>query len=307
MNHIKLISSLAAACAALRLLDTALAADPPSDFPYAVSYELGDSEFAPGDSITIQELRGTATDIQTGGSYCVTGTYTLKSQDAADLSFFATTTNKTPTPIVPRQTMRISKGTGTFRLSKHVADQGYLHLTFYSRATGQGFGGVYFGQDPWVLRHKHFSYRDSAPRQEKALAREPVSATGPNRVLFDYLGNPVAPPENLDTAYSKEGLTRAMQTAAQDAGVSLAKLEIDDSEFPFLVGVIVSNRDDMEKFKKHVRKLPAYNFTGGVGGNTSYAMSLVPSSAFPADAGQRIYHRMLLREAVLSDKINGVQ
>ena len=28
--------------------------------PRAVPYELGDSEFAPGDSITIQELRGTS-------------------------------------------------------------------------------------------------------------------------------------------------------------------------------------------------------------------------------------------------------
>ena len=29
--------------------------------------------------------------------------------------------------------------------------------------------------------------------------------------MFDYLGDPVAPPANMDAAYSKEGLTSAMQ------------------------------------------------------------------------------------------------
>jgi hypothetical protein len=184
-----------------------------------------------------------------------------------------------------------------------------LHLPskITSRATGQGFGGVYFGQGRWVLRPKHFSYRDSASRPEKPDVREPVSSTGPNQVLFDYLGNPVAPPENLDVSYTKEGLTHAMQAAAQNAGISLVKLEIDDSEFPFLVGVVVANRGDMEKLKEQIRKVAAYNYTGGVGGNTSYAMNLVPYSAFPTEAKQRIYHRMTLREVMLSDKINGIK
>jgi hypothetical protein len=36
-------------------------------------------------------------------------------------------------------------------------------------------------------------------------------------------------------------------------------------------------------------------------------MNLVPYRAFPTDASQRIIHRMGLREAILSDKINGHQ
>ena len=44
-----------------------------------------------------------------------------------------------------------------------------------------------------------------------------------------------------------------------------------------------------------------------MGGGTSRAMNIVPSSAFPADASQRIYHRLMLREAVLYNKINGAQ
>src|SRR5438046_7506 len=76
---------------AIRLLATTTASDElKQDFPQVVQYELGDSEFAPGDNITIEGLHGTTAAIHPGGTYCVTGTYTLNSQDEADLSFFAT-------------------------------------------------------------------------------------------------------------------------------------------------------------------------------------------------------------------------
>jgi hypothetical protein len=117
----------------------------------------------------------------------------------------------------------------------------------------------------------------------------------------------VAPPANLDASYTKDGLTHAMQAAAQNAGISLVKLEIDDSEFPFLVGVVFTKTGDRQKLDEQIGKMAAYNYTGGVGGENSRTMNLVPSSAFPAEARQRIYHRMMLREAVLFDKINGAQ
>ena len=65
----------------------------------------------------------------------------------------------------------------------------------------------------------------------------------------------------------------------------------------------------MEKLKEQIRKMPAYNYTGGVGGgrSASYSMNLVPYTAYPVDARQRIYHRMMLREAMFYDKIHGAQ
>jgi len=129
--------------------------------------------------------------------------------------------------------------------------------------------------------------------------------TGPNEVLFDYLGDPVAPPANMDAVYTKQGLASAIQDAAHAANITLAKVEVDDSEFPFLVGVVCANRGDIEKLKEQIRKMTTYNFGGGVGSDTRMVMNLVPYSAFPTGAGERIYHRMMLREAILSDKING--
>jgi hypothetical protein len=302
-------------CKFMTLLLTAFTALPllaqtSQDFPSVVQIELGDTEFLPGDSITIEEVRGTSDTIQPGGTYSVTGTYTLTSHDEADLSFFATTTNATPTPVDPAQRLHLTKGTGSFRLIKKMNEVGYLHLTFYSRSTGQGFGGVYFGQGQWVLRDKHFRYNDNRfhsndtmTRSATAATSEPVSTAGPNQALFEYLGNPVAPPPDMKAAYTKEGLTQAVQAAAQTAGISLAKLEIDDSEYPFLVGVTFARDGDKDKLRKQLFANTAYASSGGVGGEISYAMNIVPYQAFPEDTSQRIHRRMLLREAVLYDRI----
>src|SRR2546428_1927999 len=61
------------------------------DLAHAVRLELGDTEFAHGDNITIKQVRGTSETITPGGTYCVEGTYTLASRDQPDLAFFSTT------------------------------------------------------------------------------------------------------------------------------------------------------------------------------------------------------------------------
>jgi hypothetical protein len=307
-NRYNLVETLGVLIGILACWDRpALAADTAQEFPYVLPYELGDREFAPGDKIMIEELRGTSQTITTGQTYCVTGSYTLASKDKADLSFFATTKNPNPTPIDSKQTVRIKKGSGSFRLIKRMDEDGYLHVSFYA---GSSFGGVYFGQGEWVLRDKHFSLLEDSSHSKEARSpdRQPglgngLNLTGPNQVLFEYLGNPVEPPAKLNPAYSKEGLTKTIESAAQTAAISLRRLEIDDSEFPFLVGVVCGS-GQADKLKAQIRTLTEYTFAGGVGGDTSYAMNIVPYPAFPPHAGQRIYRRMLLREAVLLDKIN---
>jgi hypothetical protein len=146
----------------------------------------------------------------------------------------------------------------------------------------------------------------ACPPETQAALANGLSMDGPNQILFNYLGNPVEPPADMNPVYTKEGLTKSIQSAAQNAGISLKRLEIDDSEFPFLVGVICES-GQADKLKEQIRKMPDYTWAGGVGGDTSYAMNIVPYRAFPPEAGQRIYRRLLLREAVLLDKINARQ
>lgn len=276
--------------------------DPARDCSHVVQFELGRAEFEPGDSITIQEVRGNTDLIQIDGTYCVTGTYTLASQDEANLCFFSTTTNRTSSPsrVDPAQMVRVTKGTGAFSLAKRMNDDGYLHVTFYSLKTRGDFGGVYFGQGQGVLQDKHFSNRQSAAHSASSEA-EPVSLTGPNQALINYLGNPVAPPSDIEPAYTKEGLQQGMKTAAENAGIALVKVEIEDSEFPFLVGVIFANPGDKPKLKEQIQKMSPYAISGGVGDEITYAMNIV--GHFPPNESQRIGRRMTLREAILYEKL----
>jgi hypothetical protein len=285
--------------------------DTARDFPSVVVFELGEAEFLPDDSIIIQQVRGTSSTIGAGGTYCVEGTYTLASREEADLALFATTLGDVPSPTDPSQHTRIEKGTGTFRLVKTMKQEGYLHVSFYPVPSGSAFGGVYFGQGQWVLKHKGWSYLDThsqAPDHTTmgASTGQPVSVTGPNQVLLEYLGDPVAPPADMDAAYTKEGLIKAVQTAAQNAGITLKRIEIDDSEYPFLVGVICKE-GDYSKLKDQLRKMEGYAYNDSVGSNTHNAMNIVPYRVFPSAFAGRINHRTGLRMQVLQDKISRLE
>jgi hypothetical protein len=229
-------------------MSCALAGSPPAthetagDFPHLIRYELGEAEFAAGDDITIREVHGTKETITIGGTYCVEGTYTLGSMEEATLALFVTTSNNEPSPIGPKQTVQIKKGTGSFRLIKTMTVDGYLHVSFYPLPSGSGFGGVYFGQGKWVLRQKGFSYLDNRSQPDHlgkgGSLGDQISLSGPNRAMFEYLGDPVPPPANMEVKYTREGLADAIRSAAKKAGICLKKVEIDDSEYPYLVGVI---------------------------------------------------------------------
>ena len=260
------------------------------DLPFAVPFELGDAQFPPGDSITIRQVRGTSATITVGGTYCVDGTYTLGSRDEADLAFFSTTSSTNPTPIDPKQIIRIKKGAGSFHLLKTINEEGYLHVSFYP-----GAFGVYFGQGPWVLRSK--------------ASLSSVSLAGPNQALLEYLGNPVATPASLDARYTGEGLIHAIHLAARDSGITVKKLLIDNSEYPFLVGVICAG-SDFAKLKAQLKKMDGYEYAGSVGNDrnsdgsdTCNTFSIVPYRAYPTEARLSIDHRLMLRYQVFYNKI----
>jgi hypothetical protein len=270
------------------------------ELPHAVKFELGKSEFAPGDSITIQQVRGTSEVIKVGETYSVDGTYELASHDGADLAFYATTIGAGgPTPVDPQQQIKVKKGSGSFHLVKTMDEDGYLHVSYYPLESGSGFGGVYFGQGDRVLRG--WSQSGSVP----------ASASNPNRGLLEYLGQPVAPSASLDARYTKEGLTNAIQTAARNAGITVKNLAIEDGEFPFLVGVTCAG-SDFVKLKEQLRKLDGYDYSGSIGNDVSRngsdtcnVFSLVPYSAYPAGTDQPIYHRLGLMQQVFYDRIVG--
>lgn len=135
---------------------------------------------------------------------------------------------------------------------------------------------------------------------ERLRAQTASGGVGSNSdMLSTYLGAPVETPPNLEPAYSKEGLFTALQVAAQKAGISLKKVTMDDSEFPFLTGV-VCDPGDWEKLKAQLRNMEGYEFHGSVGDDTRNTFCIVPSRAFGGSSMQ-VNRRMNTRLQLFYD------
>jgi beta-lactamase regulating signal transducer with metallopeptidase domain len=166
-------------------------------FPYAVRFELGETQFLPGDQITITEVRGTADRIALSQIYCVKGRYTLASHDRAQLSVGITADNAadgTRTGFKPQDTT-VTKGKGTFTLFLPMTCKGWPHVSFYPAAGGDGFGGVYFGTGDSVARPKtetSSSKPDGDAQLEgpppKLLPKEVVTDDPLTRRIWESLG-----------------------------------------------------------------------------------------------------------------------
>jgi hypothetical protein len=310
MNTPRSCSPLCLTAAFILALLPALAEPPatdakPGDLPHVVKFELGDARFAPGDNITILQVRGTSETIAVGETYSVEGTYTLGSRDEADLAFYCTTISRSgPTSVDAKQHVRVKKGSGSFRLVKTMGEDGYLHVSFYPVSSGGGFGGVYFGQGERVLRNRA---NETARHGDGGASEEPVLSSGPNQILFRYLGNPVEPPPNMDVRYDKEGLIAAIKLASRKAGITVRKVDVDDTEYPFLVGVVCAG-SDATALKTQLRQMEGYQYNGSVGNDanadgsdTCNVFTLDPYPARPAYARRQIDHRLLLREQVFYD------
>ena len=274
-------------------------------FPHVIEYELGAFGFAEGDNITITAVRGDREHIEPGGSYLVEGTYTLGLAGSANLALFCTTRGPSgPTPIQDGQQIQITKGTGKFYLCETNLADGWLHVSFYPD-NSSWHGGVYFGEkgkEKTIMRNQNWFKKPTVRAMGKQHDEVATYVSEPNRILLAYLGSPVPPPADMDAKYTQEGLKSAVQLAASKAGIKLKKVMVDDSEFPFLVGIICEG-PDFPKLKAQLNKMDGYEYGGGTGNDTRFAGCIVPHQAFPAETSQQISHRRMLRTQVFFDRL----
>jgi hypothetical protein len=118
--------------------------------------------------------------------------------------------------------------------------------------------------------------------------------TGLNQALAEYIGDPVEPPVNLDARYTKDGVIGAVQLAARNAGVTVERVEVEDSEYPFLVGLFCEEQA-YSKWLNEIYKLDGYTHSSGVGGRGVYTVSITPATAYPDAVAEQIQHRLMLR------------
>lgn len=291
-----LIPTVGALLATASLLD----ASPP--FSHEIQYELGASGFPAGDQITITSLRGDRKHIEPGGSYLVEGTYTLNSAENADLALFSTSRGPSgPTPVQDGQRVKITKGSGTFHLCETNLPDGWLHVSFYPN--GGSRGGVYFGEkgrENTIMRNQEW-FRGITDK-----LREDRSSSEANGALMTYLGDPVAPPANMDPRYNKQNLLKAFTTLCGKADLVITKLAVDDSEFPFLVYGTLDGKHTLPE-KALFEDQKGYTYGGSVRGSvgdgaTYFAVNMVPHDQYPDDQEQACSRRLMLRLQMLADK-----
>ena len=140
--------------------------------------------------------------------------------------------------------------------------------------------------------------RQGSTTTTAAVAPDPSSTA-----LLNFLGEAVPPPPDMNPAHTKEGLLSAIHQAAQLANVPLKHVEIETSEFPFLVGLVCDGEADFEKLKAQFKNMPNYDYRGGTSSHGTYAFNMIPHSSWPSDAAQRIGRRTMVRAQMLYDQL----
>lgn len=143
------VAVITASLAVLRAADMAASDSVKTEgFSHAVYFDLGMSEFLPGDGIKISGIRGTNDVLAPGNVYQISGTYTLATREEANLAAYVTSAAANDNhhdADDPRQMVHITKGAGTFTVVLPFASKGYPHLSFYPVTGGSSFSSVYFG------------------------------------------------------------------------------------------------------------------------------------------------------------------
>jgi hypothetical protein len=128
------------------------AQEPTLELPHVVPFVGVQDVFkrnAIGDAIVITSVRGTADTLAIGNTYRIDGAYTLGSQDEATLAAYVTAKQanipRGANKPIPGQSIRITKGSGTFSVYLKVQDEGCPHVSFYPVVRGESFAGEYFG------------------------------------------------------------------------------------------------------------------------------------------------------------------
>jgi hypothetical protein len=272
-------------------------ADTNSTTGAAAGFQIGQASFPLGDSIEITSVERSADTL------VVKGHYQLDSADQALLALYTTTPTAISVATDPKQLMKIFKGKGNFKLTDPNLVPGWNHVSMYSVPGGSPFAGVYFGNEEEAAAESKLDlgfYR--APATSTSSTSSEIdqhggggSLSAPNRILLEYLGDPVEPPLNMDVRYTTEGLSNAVLAAARNTGIKVKYMAIEDSEFPFIIGVICQG-SDVTKLKSQFKKMDGYTYNGSIGNDTNSdgsdtcnVFSIVPYKAYPLEASRKIH------------------
>lgn len=138
------------------------------------------------------------------------------------------------------------------------------------------------------------------------FAEKPLSPQ--NQKILEFVGEPVIhSPEN--PAYSPETLLAEFKAACEKSQIGVSAVYVDTSEFPFLIYGAWGAWEGMYKTDVDLGsvlsayKPEIYSYEGSVGGQTCFAVNIIPKKAYPDELRSRINRRMLIRLSVLFNSL----
>jgi len=124
-------------------------------------------------------------------------------------------------------------------------------------------------------------------------------------IVFDFgIGEPVPPPAKIDRQYTAAGLREAFTALCKRLGYQIVKLEIDQSEFPFLVSAVIGDRCDYRALRDGLSTVSGYAYSGCAtryrNAVTHVALNMMPSDQYPPEQTRVIRQRVRLRLSKLA-------
>jgi hypothetical protein len=98
-----------------------------------------------------------------------------------------------------------------------------------------------------------------------------------------------------DRRYTAGGLRAAFATLCQRLGYRALIVEIEQSEFPFLVHGVLAGNCDYKAIRDELRSMPDYSYAGcvtavrGDGSKTIFVLNMIPQSEYRRDQRELMY------------------
>lgn len=121
-------------------------------------------------------------------------------------------------------------------------------------------------------------------------------------------GQATSASQPVDARYTAEGLRLAFADLCKKLRYRALRVEVDQSEFPFIVYGVLERRCDYRAIRDALRSMPDYAYSGSVtavhpdGSSTRFALNMIPYDAYLRSGGKEAHERMIerLRELALS-------
>jgi hypothetical protein len=113
----------------------------------------------------------------------------------------------------------------------------------------------------------------------------------------------------LDPRYTPANLKAAFNSLTPKLGLTVQRLEVDESEFPYVLFGLVAGRCDYHALADGFRHMEGYYYGGSVtgtalGGGTNFAIDIIPEGQLPKDRAVDCSRRLMIRLEMLADSVS---